>query len=86
MGAGFSGHFHGTKGGRMALHTGRQGKHIVGNKNYISGRSIFFGTIEEAQQLVREFAGKGTRLGQNKERVDFGRIKRQYSSLSMTIR
>lgn len=74
MGAGYSGHFHSTKGGRTTLHIGRQGKHIIGNKNYLLGRSIFLGTMEEAQQLVREFSGTGTHLGPNKERVDFGRI------------
>lgn len=74
MGAGYSGHFHGTKGGRTTLHTGRQGKHIVGNKNYIPGRSIFLGTIEEAQQLVRKFSGTGTPAGENRERVNFGKV------------
>lgn len=74
MGAGFSGHFHGTKGGRTTLHADRQGKHIIGHKNYIPGRSIFIGTMKDAQRLVRELTGKGARLGPNKERVDFGRL------------
>ena len=74
MGAGYSGHFHNTKGGRITLHTDRQGKHIVGNKNYIQGRSIFTGTLQEAQQLIREFSGNGTPTGTNRERIDFGKI------------
>lgn len=74
MGAGRSGYFRGTRGGRTTLHADRQGKHIVGNKNYIPGKSIFIGTLKDAQQLIREFSGYGTSAGENRERVDFGKI------------
>ncbi len=74
MGAGKSRKFNNTKGGRTALHEDRQGKHIVGNRNYIPGRSIFVGTLKDAQKLIREFSGKGTPAGANRERVDFGKI------------
>lgn len=75
MGTGRSGLFYGTKGGKqLNLHEGRQGKHIIGHNNYIPGKSIFFGSLEDAQQLVREFAGKGITLPNGRERVNFGRI------------
>ncbi len=74
MGAGNSRKFNNTRGGRTTLHEGRQGKHIVGNKNYIPGKSIFVGTLDDARKLIREFSGKGTPVGENKERVNFGRI------------
>lgn len=60
------------------VNPGKQGKHIVGNKNYIVGRSIFQGTIEDAQNLINEFAGTGEWIGTNKERIDFGKIIGQY--------
>lgn len=74
MGTGKSDHFNGTKGARTKLHVGRQEKHIIGHNNYIEGKSIFTGTLEEAQHLISEFSGTGTRLGSNRERVDFGRV------------
>ncbi len=74
MGAGNSGHFKWTTGSRTKLHVGRQGKHIIGHNNYTPGKSILTLTMEEAQQLIREFAGKGTRMRPNRERVDFGGI------------
>ena len=57
------------------IHVGRQGKHIIGHNNYLKGRSIFNGTMEEAQKLVDEFAGKGQLLSNGiSERVNFGKI------------
>ncbi|MDR1184050.1 MAG: hypothetical protein LBK67_04565 [Coriobacteriales bacterium] len=56
------------------LHEGRQGKHMPGHNNYVKGRSIFYGSTEDAQRLIREFGGRGTWRGKNKETVDFGRI------------
>ena len=35
------------------IHVGRQGKHIVGHNNYKKGRSIFFGSTTDAQQLIK---------------------------------
>ena len=76
MGAGYHGGFGNTKG-RIAhnkkLHSDRQGKHIVGHKNYIHGRSIFSGTVKDAAELINNFSGKGVMIGPGKERVDFGR-------------
>lgn len=53
---------------------GKQGKHIVGHKNCIEGRSIFNGTVEDAQILIDEYMGTGVWLDNNKGRVDFGQI------------
>ena len=52
----------------------KQGKHIPGNPHYIEGKSIFLGTVEDAQKLVNEFAGTGEVVNEHKERFDFGRI------------
>ncbi|MDA1475259.1 T7SS effector LXG polymorphic toxin [Bacillus changyiensis] len=57
---------------------GAQEKHIPGTPNYkqevANGKhkSIFIGDNKRAQELLDKFAGKGTKLGNNKERVDFG--------------
>lgn len=61
MGAGRSGLFHGTKGSCnfTKLHEGRQGKHIIMHNNYIAGKSVFIGTMRDAQTLIREFSGSG---------------------------
>jgi len=59
----------------LVVHKGQQGKHIVGNNNYIEGRSIFFGSVDDAQNIIREFAGKGQwQKNSNKEVVDAERI------------
>ena len=65
----------------IRIFEGRQGKHIKGHNNYENAvkngknPSIFEGTIEEAQKLTDEFAGKGKwdKLC-HKEVVDFGKI------------
>ncbi|MBC8537259.1 polymorphic toxin type 50 domain-containing protein [Feifania hominis] len=67
-----------THGFTTTVNSGKQGKHIVGNRNYIQGRSIFNGTVEDAQKLVNEFAGSGSWIGVNKERINFGRVIGQY--------
>jgi hypothetical protein len=78
MGAGYHGGFGNTRGKRehqnKELHSGKQGKHIVDNNNYQKGKSIFTGNMEDAAQLIREFSGKGTPIGNDKERVDFKRV------------
>ena len=51
-----------------------QEHHIPGSNHYIPGRSIFNGTVEEAQRLVNEYSGKGEYVTPNKERVDFGQV------------
>ena len=75
----------GKKGNAIALNefditvsTGKQGKHIVGNNNYIEGRSIFSGTVDDAQRLIDDFAGTGEWIGTNKERINFGKVIGQY--------
>ena len=60
------------------INSGKQGKHIIGNNNFIEGRSIFNGTVDDAQRLVDNFAGTGEWIGANKERVNFGEIIGQY--------
>ena len=60
------------------VNTGKQGKHIIGNNNYIEGRSVFNGTVDDAQRLVDDFAGTGEWIGTNKERVNFGEVIGQY--------
>lgn len=63
---------------RRIINREKQGRHIVGNRYYISGRSIFAGTIETAQTLLNEYAGTGEMLGGYKERVNFGRVIGKY--------
>lgn len=41
------------------LKTGAQGKHILGHNNYKPGRSYLTVSMDEAQELVRKYAGKG---------------------------
>ena len=77
MGVGYHGGFGYTKGKSKqgkGLHSDRQGKHIVGHKNYITGKSIFSGTIKDAENLMKQYSGKGTPAGVGKERVDFGKV------------
>lgn len=77
MGAGYHGGFGHTKGvekhTNKLLHKGRQEKHIVGSKNYIPGRSVFSGNLNDAQKLIKQYSGTGVKLSSNKERVDFGK-------------
>ena len=68
----------GVNGFDTNVNNGKQGKHIVGDNNYTEGRSIFEGNVDDAQELVDEFAGTGEWIGQNKERVDFGNIIGKY--------
>lgn len=49
------------------INAGKQGKHIVGYNNYVEGRSIFQGTLDDAQRLINEYAGTGEWIGTNKE-------------------
>ena len=67
-----------VNGFSKTVNAGRQSKHILGNNNYIEGRSIFDGTVDDAQKLVDEFAGTGEWIGQNKERVNFGKVIGKY--------
>ncbi len=60
------------------IHSGKQGKHIVGHNNYKTGKSILDISEEKANDFLKKFTGKGTPLGNNKERVDFGEVIGQY--------
>ncbi|WP_345911009.1 T7SS effector LXG polymorphic toxin [Bacillus altitudinis] len=64
---------------------GAQEKHIPDAPNYkqevANGRpnkSIFNGDNKIAQELLDKFAGKGTKIGEQKERVDFGQVIGKY--------
>lgn len=63
----------------VELRVGHQEKHIPGSKNFIleykkgNYKSEIDGSIQEIQQLLNDFATKGTPLNNNKERVDFGK-------------
>ncbi len=80
MGTGRSGiYFHtkGVKDGKehsLKINAGKQGKHIPGTNNYIEGRSIFLGTVKDAEKLIKRHGGAGQMLSNNRERVDFGKI------------
>ena len=67
--------FRTVNGFTTKLHSGAQGKHIPGHNNYKpdAGRGIFHGSLEHAQELVNKFAGTGTWMNNNRERVDFGK-------------
>ena len=56
-----------------SIHEGRQNKHIVGSNNYTSDRSIFSGTLDDAEKLVKEYSGTGQYVNDYTERVDFGK-------------
>ena len=98
MGSGSSGYnIRGTRGSRddgyrhvdgftTKLNAGAQGKHIPGHKNYEPGRSIFRGSLADAQALIDRFAGTGTKVGTNKERVDFGEVIGIYVNEEGTVR
>lgn len=80
MGAGRSGLFNGTKGGKrtidgypLVIHVDKQNKHIKSSHNFQHGKSEIIISISECQKLIEHFAGTGVRIG-NKERVNFGKI------------
>ena len=70
---------HGEKR-NIRIFEGRQDKHIKGHNNYENAvkngknPSIFEGTIEEAQKLADEFAGKGQKIKPDLERVNFKNV------------
>ena len=66
------------KGHNTKVHRGRQEKHIKGANNYQEGKSIFNGTVDDAQELINQKAGTGTWISENKERVDFGKVIGKY--------
>ncbi len=58
----------------LIINPDKQGRHIAGDKNYEEGRSILTVSLERAQELVNERHGTGQRIGDHKERVDFGEV------------
>ena len=84
MGSGSSGYsIQGTRGSlddgyrhvngfTTRLNADAQGKHIPGHRNYQKGKSIFRGSLADAQALIEQFAGAGAWIGTNRERVNFG--------------
>ena len=61
------------------LHEGQQGKHMPTHNNYVKGRSIFYGSMEDARILIRDFAGTGTwHEKSRREAVDFGKVIGRY--------
>ncbi len=60
------------------LHLGKQGKHIVGHNNYQKGKSILEISIDEAQDLINKYSGKGQKIDYTTERVDFKKVIGKY--------
>ena len=58
----------------VKLNVGSQGKHLTNHPNYIEGRSILYGNVNDAQELINNFSGTGKFISENKERVNFGRV------------
>ena len=58
----------------LTINADKQGRHIIGDKNYEEGRSILTISLERAQELVNKLHGTGQPIGDHKERVDFGEI------------
>ena len=84
MGSGISGKYSNTKGSKIVngyptkINPGKQGKHIPSSNNYQPGKSIVSISKSECQKLIDKYAGTGTKIGANKERVDFGQIIGSY--------
>ena len=76
--AGSTGGIRAINGFDTKINIGKQGKHIVGTNNYMEGRSIFYGSMDDAQHLIDKFASTGEWISTNKERVDFGKVIGQY--------
>ncbi|KML15056.1 transposase [Bacillus sp. LK10] len=79
------GPYHEVNGFPAKVKPGAQEKHIPDAPNYkqevANGRpnkSIFNGDNKIAQELLDKFAGKGTKIGEHKERVDFGQVIGKY--------
>ncbi len=41
------------------VQAGKQGKHLKGHNNFIEGRSYLTGNMDDAQKLIKKYAGKG---------------------------
>ena len=61
-----------------SLNKDKQGKHIPSHKNYKPGKSFLTISMNEVQSFVNTYSGKGNPIGNNKERVDFGKVIGKY--------
>lgn len=77
MGGGMGSNFGNTKGSNRfktfpkTLHSGKQGKHILGHNNYMKGKSIISLPNSIIQKLINQYSGSGKAIGSNRERVNF---------------
>ncbi|NBJ70943.1 transposase [Roseburia sp. 1XD42-34] len=68
----------------VKVKSGAQEKHIPNTPNYKQklangkNKSIFYGDNKTAQELLDKFAGKGTSINKNKERVEFDQVIGKY--------
>lgn len=76
--AGSESDYVGFDGFPKGINEGKQGKHIPGHNNYTPGKSELTISLPEANALVKANSGKGTPIGSNKERIDFGKIIGNY--------
>lgn len=64
------------------INLNKQNKHIKTSGEYVEGRSEITISASKCQQLIDEFAGKGQKITENKERVDFNEIIGNYISIN----
>ncbi|MBQ6470342.1 MAG: DUF4417 domain-containing protein [Victivallales bacterium] len=67
-----------VRGFTTKINAEKQMKHIPGSPYFMPGRSIFLGTMEDAQKLINEFAGTGEWIEPNRERIHFSRVIGKY--------
>ncbi len=60
------------------INVDKQCKHIPGSKNYEPGKSKLLISLLHAQELINLKSGKGDKINDKKERVDFGEIIGKY--------
>ena len=72
------------------IHADKQGKHIVGHRNFKVGKSIL--THSDPEKLLKEFAGTGSPIGIEtsgrpgfKEIVDFGELVGEFYDLETKL-
>lgn len=81
---GNSGSYKKVNGYDAKVNPGQQNKHIPGTNEYKNSaangnnRSTLNGNLDDVQKLLDEKAGTGSMIGNNKERVDFGKVIGQY--------
>lgn len=58
---------------KLKINKQKQNKHIRGTKEFQEGKSELTISLEESQNLVDKFHNNGQKIGDTKERVDFGK-------------